>query len=467
MSKNCIFLLADGARADVFSSLLDEGRLPNISRYIVEPGAYTVATTVFPSTTGPAYAPFLAGRYPGMCNMPGLRWLDRERYEGETFSLRRMRSYVGIEAFLLNGDIDRDSKTLFELIPGTANLMNEFSRGAGFRGNKTKFWSAYHKFKAHYDHSWDKVDRFSSDILIKSLAERPQFVYYVFSAIDHFSHLHHPFHEKVIDGYLKVDDTVGRVVEELRAGGDLEDTMIIISSDHGLSPTHTHFDSVEFMERRGYKTLYYPNVLKRWRNATAANMVSGNSMAHLYVKSPSGWGTKTTFAEVEDLVDGLLERREVDIVAGLDSSGRTRIRSERGEALAWFDGNGSVHYEPVESDPFGYGDMPGKMGHYDALERTAETLYPDAIEQLVQVFTSGRCGDLVVSAHEGFDLRARHEHPEHKASHGAITRDHMMVPFAISVPIAREFVRTVDVFPTVLEHLGIGHDGPTEGVSLL
>ena len=46
--KSCIFLMADGARADVFEELLNAGDLPAISRYVVEPGAYREAVSVTP-----------------------------------------------------------------------------------------------------------------------------------------------------------------------------------------------------------------------------------------------------------------------------------------------------------------------------------------------------------------------------------------------------------------------------------
>ncbi len=65
--KSCIFIMADGARADVFSDLLQRGELPNISKYILEKGSYREAVTVFPSTTGPAYTPYILGKYPGRC----------------------------------------------------------------------------------------------------------------------------------------------------------------------------------------------------------------------------------------------------------------------------------------------------------------------------------------------------------------------------------------------------------------
>src|SRR3989442_7630736 len=67
----------DGARHDVLRDLLDRGELPNLARWVIEPGGITVATTVFPSTTGVAYIPFLFCRYPGLAHATGVRWLDR------------------------------------------------------------------------------------------------------------------------------------------------------------------------------------------------------------------------------------------------------------------------------------------------------------------------------------------------------------------------------------------------------
>jgi len=63
----------DGARPDVLQHLLDRGELPHLARWVVEPGGLTVGTTVFPSTTGVAYIPFLFGCYPGTADVPGIR----------------------------------------------------------------------------------------------------------------------------------------------------------------------------------------------------------------------------------------------------------------------------------------------------------------------------------------------------------------------------------------------------------
>jgi predicted AlkP superfamily pyrophosphatase or phosphodiesterase len=72
-----VCVLLDGVRHDVLQELLDRGDLPNLSRWVIEPGGMTSGTTVFPSTTGVAYIPFLFGRYPGPANVPGIRWYDR------------------------------------------------------------------------------------------------------------------------------------------------------------------------------------------------------------------------------------------------------------------------------------------------------------------------------------------------------------------------------------------------------
>ncbi|HXG30689.1 MAG TPA: alkaline phosphatase family protein [Thermodesulfobacteriota bacterium] len=465
--KSCIFIMADGARADVFQHLLQRGDLPNISKYIVEKGSYKNAVSVFPSTTGPAYAPFLMGKFPGRCNLPGIRWFDREVYAKRTFSLYRSRSYVGIEGFLMNWDISKDMPTLFEIFPRSVSILNELSRGAGFRGDKTRFARIYYKVKSHFTNRCDEVDIAARNILLNSLREDPIFTFVVFLGIDTYSHINHPFHTKVIESYLRIDEAVGLLGRVLERERKLDETLLIIVSDHGLTQTHSHFDSLEFMNRLGLKTFYYPNIFRYYRDADAANMVSGNAMTHIYLKSPEGWGRRSTFEELSHIIDRLLQRPEVDIVAGLDEGGRVRIKSERGEALTWLENGKHIRYERVYGDPFGYNGIPDKMDREEALKYSFYTDYPDALLQLIQILESPRSGDIVVSAKQGFDLRARHEKPEHRSSHGALFREHILVPLCISTRINKELVRTVDIYPTILRLLDRPIPDGVDGVSLV
>src|SRR3989442_14970289 len=103
-ARRVCFVLVDGARADVVRDLLDGGDLPNLARHVVEPGGITVGTSVFPSTTGVAYLPFLYGVYPGTANIPGIRWLDRVGATGDWRGQRRARRrHRGVQA----GGVDR------------------------------------------------------------------------------------------------------------------------------------------------------------------------------------------------------------------------------------------------------------------------------------------------------------------------------------------------------------------------
>jgi predicted AlkP superfamily pyrophosphatase or phosphodiesterase len=459
--------MADGARADVFSELLNGGDLPNISKYLVEKGCYKEAVTVFPSTTGPAYTPYIFGKYPGRCNLPGIRWLDRDAYNDKLLSFDRFRSYIGLETYFMNRDVSLDYQTLFEIFPRNVNIFNELSRGAGFKNDKTLFSKLYYKVKSHFTDKSDEVDLVARRILLQSLKEYPDFIYAVFLGIDTYSHLNHPFHKKVINSYRRIDEMIGLLAKNLESEGRLEETLIIVASDHGLTQTHSHFDSLEFMNHQGYKTFYYPNVFKHFTDADAASLISGNAMANIYVKSKDGWGRKSTFEELAGLVDNFIERPEVDIVAGLDHKGRSRIKSTMGEAVTWLDKDGNINYQKIKGDPFNYNGMPKKMSSEEALAHSFNTEYPDALLQIIQLLESPRTGDLILSAGPGYDLRAKHENPEHRSSHGALFRDHMLVPLVMNAKVNKEFIRTVDIFPTILSFLGQPIPNNIDGISLI
>ena len=85
-------------------------------------GGLHAITSTFPSVTGPAYAPFLVGRFPGPIGLPGLRWYDRAR---EVCSFPDYaRSYVGYQMGAINRDIDATAPTIFELVPGSVGALS-------------------------------------------------------------------------------------------------------------------------------------------------------------------------------------------------------------------------------------------------------------------------------------------------------------------------------------------------------
>lgn len=455
-------MLTDGVRKDVFEHLLSSGLLPNISRHIVEPGGFITASSVFPSTTGPAYTPYLLGSFPGKCGMPGIRWLDKELWD-RPLTFKRIRSYVSYEAVFLNSDLSPHPPTLFELIPSSVSIFNEITRGLPFGHNLTAMSAAFHKIKNHFFEDGYSVDRIAADKLLRCFdsdaRDFPLFCFAVFMEVDSLSHKLHPFHKKVIDAYLKIDGMVGEIAEKLKRKGVLENTLLAIVSDHGLTATHTHLDLSKTLEHEGFNVLEYPNIFRNFFGADCSVMVSGNSMAHIYLKRASN-ETRSGIAW------RLASEKEIDLVMSTRGDGRIEILSERGSGVVNAENN-MIFYETSGGDPFGFEPMSGRMTKDAQLELTFETEYPDALVQVCQIFESSRAGDIVVSTKQGFDFRARFEFPEHRASHGSMIKDHILVPVALNAKTAARPARTVDVYPTVLEHMGIPAPQNIEGKSLL
>lgn len=464
--ERAIVILADGARADVMEELIAEQRLPNIARWMLASGSLRKAVTVFPSTTGPAYLPFLTGTSPGFSNIPGIRWMDKEQFASAGW-LSAHRSYVGLESFLISSDIARPIKTIFELVPRSYNIFNTIARGAGWR-NRTRLSRLWYWYYAHLTDRWSFVDRAALAKTLECLQQRPCFLFVVFPGIDEYSHLAHPQHEQTIAQYLWLDHSIGKIAEELERRGEWATTQLWIVSDHGLSKTDTHYCLNTFLEGEGLAPFYYPRIHSRFRKQ-AATMVSGNGMAHLYFRGERGWNGCFTRGDVErlspQLLPKLIAQPAVDVVMVRNSDGGIDVISKRGEAKI-FRRDQRLLYLVQQRDPFGYPPCHPEQSAESSLAATFASDYPDAPVQIANLFRSRRTGDVVISAALGSDLRLKYEHPEHRGSHGSLHRLHMMTPLLCNRPLPERPIRTVDVFPTILESLGIEVPAYAEGKSL-
>ena len=127
--KRAFLILVDGLRPDILESELAAARLPNLAR-LTERGARSRAVSVFPTTTSVAYLPFLTGCFPGTCNIPSIRWLDRAAYTGRWWRDRAaVRSYCGYQAGMLDNDIAPQVETIFQLVPESLGIFTMITRG--------------------------------------------------------------------------------------------------------------------------------------------------------------------------------------------------------------------------------------------------------------------------------------------------------------------------------------------------
>ena len=140
-------------------------------------------------------------------------------------------------------------------------------------------------------------------------------------------------------------------------------------------------------------------------------------------------------------------------LAAENGSGGIRVTGRGGNADVWKQ-DGQVHYVPRRGDVLLLGGQIS-ASEEEWLSRSWDSPYPDAAVQLLDLFRADRTGDLVVVASEGFDLRERFEVPRHEAGHGSLIRSHMQTPLWSSEPLGRDQLRTADVFPSMLQWLGV------------
>src|SRR5438034_5341433 len=186
-----IVILADGVRVDTLSNALDSGAFPALERLRADGGLHSV-TSAFPSVTGPAYTPFLMGRFPGSVGLPGLRWYDRAR-EACSFP-DYTRSYVGYQMRALDGDLDPGASTIFELVPDSVAALSVITRGLPRRRQLASL-TARSAIRAAHTHftgnvrGWLNVDREVSDRVINRVRQNHTgFVFAAFTGVDKASH---------------------------------------------------------------------------------------------------------------------------------------------------------------------------------------------------------------------------------------------------------------------------------------
>jgi hypothetical protein len=468
-----VVLVADGVRPDTLRDALDRGELPCLARLRGEGGLHTL-TSVFPSVTGPAYAPFLMGRSPGPVGLPGLRWFDRAR-EVCTFP-DYTRSYVGHQLRYVDADLDSETPTIFELCPESVAALSVIFRGlprerriggGGFRDFRDAVRAAGTHFRGDV-RGWLDIDREVCDRVLRKIREtRPRYVFAALTGVDKASHAEGHDAPVVVDALRIVDDMAATIRAEAEGRGEWERTSLWIVSDHGHSAVREHEDLAAVVGRLGHRVIAHPWIFAL--RPEVAVMVSGNAMAHLYVdltRRTRPWWPALA-ARWRALADALVERPSVDLLLLPHGENRCEVRA-RGRGSAFVERSvGRFAYRMASGDPLGVGRELDEVDGDEAYEATIATDYPDAVVQIARLAGARRSGELILSAARGWDFRARYEPIPHTSSHGALHREHMLVPLLVSGPIAGTPRRTVDVMPSALVALGLPVPAGLEGESFV
>ena len=469
--RRVILMLVDGLRPDVAETELGRGRLPHLAAMVGKGGAGR-ALTVFPSTTLVAYLPFLTGCTPGRCNIPSARWLDRRRYTGRWWRDRQfVRSYCGYQADQLDHDIAPQVRTVFQLVPESLGIFTPITRGlTPDRDPSRRLRKRLAGLGHYYLPAVQRADEAAGRALLDEADGNWRFIFAQFPAVDGFSHRLGHESLPVKRALHRIDGVVGVLRERLAAAGELRDTLILMVSDHGFADVHTHLDLGDWFRRQGVRTLTHPEL---WVcSPSAAVMVNGNGSAMVYARPGIARRRRLCLDELRqpeafgagrDLVGALVREPAVAFVAAAEGHAGVALLSADGQAVLRQRGRW-LTYEPDAGDPLRLGG-PRRATADQWLQAAATDHYPDAAVQLLGLFRADRTGDLVVVAQQGYDLRRRFEFPSMCAGHGSLERAHMQIPLWSSEPLPATTLRSVDVFPAMLDWLGVdvpfGIDGET------
>lgn len=454
-----IIVVADGVRPDTLTAALDAGELPALQALREAQGFHTV-TTVFPSVTGPAYAPFLMGEHPGHVGLPGLRWFDRSRRD--TGWPHFTRSYIGSEMRKVDRDLTLQIPTAFERSGGGLAMMSMIGRGLPRRNRLTD--NVSFALRAGWTHfrgdvaGWLEVDRaLSKEMLARVLIERPPFTFASFCGVDKTSHSvghNNPIVREaltIVDGFVR--DVTAAAVRE----GWMHELALFVVSDHGHASVNAHDDLADlFRDDVGLRVLAHPKIFGV-RDPQMAVMVSGNAMAHLFVELSSRqrpfWPRLKD--RWNDTAGMLLARPSLDLLLLPHDENSVEIRGGGGRGAAMLRRIGDdIDYTPITGDPLGLGEM-SRVSEAESWERSMQTDYPDSAVQILALNDCARSGDMILSATRDWDFRGRYEPIPHRSSHGALHREHMLVPMLTNVSNSVPWRRTEDVFHRAMRHLGV------------
>jgi hypothetical protein len=409
----------------------------------------------------------MTGCFPGTLNVPGIYWFDRSVYGKSRTRLRGYRTYLGpYRVEKLNRDVTPGTPVIADVWPDARYVFGWYTRGSPKKALLGKFAKVTSFIRGFLTKDWLRSDGDAEKYMFKAINTGASFVFVMFPSPDELGHRFGPKSDEVKQAYLRMDQTIGRLFDQLSKSGEAESTLVVMASDHGQSDTHTHFALDDYVAERFGRTMIYKRMAGPIYRVKAVVLPNGNGMANVYFKGQAWTAGRPDMSRdpYREFIAELQQKEMIDILAWRGAEGWIQVSSRRGSARLKEMEPGILGYEPAGSDPFGYPDLRGNLPFERILTDTAESDYPDAPVSIATFFRAARAPDLLVTSQLGFDLRTWWEYQEPHGTHGSLHWEHSLVPVLANVSLNSGPLRTVDLFPTMAKLTGRDIPPGVEGI---
>ncbi|QSG12541.1 Phosphodiesterase of AP superfamily [Halapricum desulfuricans] len=261
----------DGASWRLLEPWIETGELPNFEA-LRESGTWAESRSCLPPVTFPNWKCYASGKNPGgfgvfwfervdldageisVCNGNDFDTLELWDYlndEGQTAGVMNMPSTYPpreIDDFIVSGGpdaVEGEYRSLEEGYTHPPELAEELEDRFGYRVHPEPLLSSNDETGAEVDAILDLFEaRFEAAITL--FEERD--LDFMHLTLFYLNVLHHFFWDEASTrrGWKLVDEWIGRLA-------DLEDTDLIVMSDHGSGPTQTEFYVNEWLAEHGYQ----------------------------------------------------------------------------------------------------------------------------------------------------------------------------------------------------------------------
>jgi len=496
--------------------------MPNFKKLMVNGIFSKNCITDFPSVTQPTQVSMITGTYTGdfrneLCHgIPLTNWMDR------SYSPPLLRCYGAndFQIFKINEDLGENCKTILEMIDegNKPSIIQFVNRGADYFFPKNKINLIYYylllKFSRNLKHTLAKINTGSIYKLLDTFKHPKKYfgnnetplcsLLYLFSP-DLLMH-HFGYRSQIYKlNLMHIDKVIGILIEELNKLGFLEETVIVIASDHGNYEAQKVNNLNSFFEQFGLQNYHPRNNPKGNLNLAEFGGVGFfNFKGQNNLENSNTW-IYPTMNELENfgprninLLETLFKIEGTDLMYfrnNENTKDRGIIYLKRKDQKTGKIYPGEIHYrgqgedfktkyiaEHPNNDIFGYNgdDLANKLidDKFHSIDEWLEVtyhldypVYPDLVSRH---FKNPRSSDIIISTRGNVVYNIEHGKQKNKLkfAHDIGLRSCSIVPLIISgsseIPHKEiPYCKITDIVPTLLKMIGKKSHKSVVGKSLI